>query len=76
MASNIDSFLNLDYFSSITSTSTRISRSKASPIYEYTRPPRNDKSKKDLSNGRKFFYYNYCSYGNAIIINFRQHLLN
>jgi hypothetical protein len=76
IASDIDSFLNLDYPSSITSTSTRISRSKISPIHKHTRPSRNNKSKKKISNGRKLFYYNYYSYGNIIIINFRQHLLN
>jgi hypothetical protein len=76
MASDINSFLNLDYPSSITSTSTRISRLKASFIYEHIRPPRNNKSKKDSSNGRKLFYCNYYSYGNTIIINLRQHLFN
>jgi hypothetical protein len=71
MASDINSFLNLDYFSSIISISTRVSRSKFLFIYEYIRLLRNNESKKDFSNERKFFYYNYCSYENIIIINFR-----
>jgi hypothetical protein len=76
MASDINSFLNLNYSSSIISINIRISRSKTFPIHEYIRLSRNNESKKDFSNGRKFFYCNYYSYGNIIIINFRQHLLN
>jgi hypothetical protein len=76
MASDIDSFLNLDYSFSVISTSIRISQLKISFIYKHTRPARDNKLKKDFSNERKFFYYNYCSYGNAVIINFHLHFFN
>jgi hypothetical protein len=76
MASDINSFLNLDYPFSVISTNTRVSRSKTSLIHEYICPPRNNEPKKYLLNGRKLFYCNYCLYGNTIIINLRQHLFN
>jgi hypothetical protein len=76
MVSDIDSSLNLDYPSSVTSTNVRIPQSKASPVHEHTRPARDNESKKDSLNGRKLFYCNYCSYGNAVIINLRLHLFN
>jgi hypothetical protein len=76
MASDINSFLNLDYPSSIISTNTRISRLKFSFIYKHTRSARDNESEKDLSNGKKNFYYNYCSYGNIIITNFHQYLFS
>jgi hypothetical protein len=76
MASDINSFLNLNYPSSITSTNIRISRSKSSSIHKHTRPERDNEPEKDFSNGRKLFYCNYCSYGNIIITNLRQHLFN
>jgi hypothetical protein len=76
MASDIDSFLNLNYPFSVIFTSIRISQSKISFIYEHTRPAHDNKSKKDSLNGRKFFYYNYYSYENIIIINLRLYLFN
>jgi hypothetical protein len=71
MVSDIDSSLNLDCLFSIISTNIRVSRLKISSIYEYTSPARDNEPEKNFSNGRKFFYCNYCSYGNAIITNFR-----
>jgi hypothetical protein len=76
MVSDIDSSLNLDCPSSVTSTNTRVSRSKVFLVYEYICPARDNKPKKDFSNGRKLFYCNYCSYGNTVTTNFHQYLFN
>jgi hypothetical protein len=76
MASDIDSSLNLDYPSSVTSTSVRIFQLKTSSIHKYIRPARDNESKKKFSKGKKIFYCNYYSYGNAVIINFRLRLFN
>jgi hypothetical protein len=76
MASDIDSSLNLDYFFSIIFTNVRISQLKISSIYEYTRPARDNESKKNLLNEKKLFYCNYYLYRNAVIINLRLHFFN